>query len=69
MKFIKRSRIYILLTLTTTLVFMSCKRELSCEGCAEKNKLPIALAGPDQVITLPTDSICWMAERPVIQMG
>jgi len=34
----------------------SCKKEVSCEGCNENNKPPIALAGPDQVITLPTDS-------------
>jgi N-acetylneuraminic acid mutarotase len=39
------------------IVFISCKKEHSCEGCAEKNKPPIAIAGPDQVITLPTDSI------------
>jgi hypothetical protein len=36
---------------------LSCKKEMSCEGCAEKNKLPIAVAGPDQVITLPIDSV------------
>jgi len=38
-------------------IFISCKKEHSCEGCAEKNEPPIAVAGPDQVITLPTDSI------------
>jgi len=38
-------------------IFCSCKRELSCEGCAGTNKPPIAIAGPDQIITLPTDSI------------
>ena len=27
------------------------------EGCINGNKLPTAIAGPDQVITLPTDSI------------
>jgi hypothetical protein len=37
---------------------LSCKKEMPCEGCATKNnKAPIALAGLDQVITLPTDSI------------
>jgi hypothetical protein len=49
----------------TTLVFLlaltgnlSCKKETSCEGCATKNnKPPIAIAGPDQVITLPADSV------------
>jgi hypothetical protein len=35
----------------------SCKKETSCEACRENNKPPIAIAGPDQVITLPTDSI------------
>jgi WD40-like Beta Propeller Repeat/PKD domain len=37
--------------------YTSCKKEKSCESCREGNKSPIALAGPDQVITLPTDSI------------
>ncbi|HEY5772556.1 MAG TPA: PKD domain-containing protein [Chitinophagaceae bacterium] len=37
---------------------ISCKKEYSCEGCATKdNKPPIAMAGPDKVITLPTDSV------------
>jgi len=40
-----------------TIVFSSCQKELSCEECKDKNKSPIAIAGPDQVITLPTDSI------------
>ena len=44
--------------LFTGLIFhLSCKREISCEGCADKNKPPIAFAGPDKVITLPTDSV------------
>jgi hypothetical protein len=38
-------------------IFYSCKKETSCEGCKENNKLPIAIAGTDQVIALPTDSI------------
>ncbi len=39
-------------------VLVSCKKEFSCEGgdCANQNKPPIAIAGPDQVITLPVDS-------------
>src|SRR5688572_32940229 len=40
-----------------TLHFLSCKKETSCEGCIGGNKPPIANAGPDQVITLPTDSV------------
>ena len=39
------------------LFHISCKKETSCEGCACKNKPPIAKAGLDQVITLPTDSV------------
>ena len=38
-------------------VISSCKKEYSCEGCKENDKPPIAIAGPDQVITLPTDSV------------
>ena len=38
------------------LINFCCKREISCENCIQ-NKPPIAIAGPDQVITLPTDSI------------
>ena len=37
---------------------LSCKKETSCESCATRsNKQPIAVAGPDQVITLPADSV------------
>ena len=39
------------------LIFISCKKEYSCENCIGGNQAPIAIAGPDQVITLPTDSI------------
>lgn len=40
-------------------ILICCKKETSCEGCAsnKENKPPIAIAGPDQLITLPTDSI------------
>ncbi len=38
------------------LFHLSCKKEYSCEGC-NVNKPPIANAGPDQVIALPTDSV------------
>jgi hypothetical protein len=47
----------VLVLLTGCLVFISCKKERSCENCKETNKPPIAIAGPDQVITLPTDSV------------
>jgi len=43
--------------LMVVLVHVSCKKEYSYESCIEKNKPPIALAGPDQAITLPTDSV------------
>ena len=43
--------------LIVTQVNFSCKKEISCEGCNEINKPPIAIAGPDQVITLPADSV------------
>ena len=37
------------------LVVFSCQKESSCEGC--DNLSPVARAGPDQFITLPTDSL------------
>src|SRR6187399_2687507 len=44
--------------LIAVLIHISCKKEYSCEGCATKNnKPPIAVAGLDRVITLPTDSV------------
>src|SRR6187401_2573700 len=43
--------------LVAVAIHISCKKETSCEDCAEKNKPPIAKAGLDQVITLPTDSV------------
>jgi hypothetical protein len=43
--------------LTAALFHIACKKETSCEGCAEKNKPPIANVGPDQIITLSADSI------------
>ena len=51
-----------LVLLVGVLTFISCKKEYSCENCGgnlsgSTNKPPIANAGPDQVITLPTDSV------------
>jgi N-acetylneuraminic acid mutarotase len=37
-------------------VFNSCAKEYSCEHCLEKNKPPVANAGPDQSLVLPADS-------------
>jgi hypothetical protein len=48
----------LLVTYITLALFNGCKKELSCEGCSNNNNQPpIALAGPDVVITLPTDSV------------
>jgi hypothetical protein len=52
----------IFVLLTGVLTQISCKKELSCESCGTNplgsvNKPPISIAGPDQVITLPTDSV------------
>ncbi len=43
--------------LIAALIFLSCKKDLSCESCRDANKPPIVVAGPDKVITLPTDTI------------
>jgi len=52
------SRAAVLIILTGCVSFVSCKKEKSCEGCTDnKNKPPVAVAGPNQLITLPTDSI------------
>jgi len=61
MKLILKYRTIILTLLIVSAIF-SCKKEKSCENCngnpsRSTNKLPIAKAGPDQVIILPTDSI------------
>lgn len=56
--FMKNISILLITLLQTGIVILvSCKKEASCEGCKENNKPPIAIAGPDQVITLPTDSV------------
>ncbi len=44
-------------TLMATICVSSCKKEYSCEGCADKNKPPIAIAGADKIITFPSDSV------------
>ena len=48
---------FIIATIVGIIFYSSCKKEHSCEGCTERNQPPIAIAGPDQVIILPTDSI------------
>jgi hypothetical protein len=49
--------LYSFLCLSAIVIFLSCAKERSCEGCRETNKPPLAMAGPDQVIVLPLDSI------------
>lgn len=51
----------ILLCLLAVLYFASCKKEMSCENCRDRfgfglNNAPVANAGPDQTITLTTNS-------------
>ena len=45
----------LLLAVVEYALFISCTKEYSCENC-NQNKFPIANAGPDQIINLPTDS-------------
>lgn len=49
-------KVFFLLVAVGFIVF-SCKKEYSCEGCINGNLPPIANAGPDQIITLPKDSV------------
>jgi N-acetylneuraminic acid mutarotase len=39
------------------LIFVSCKKEYSCEDCREGNKPPVANAGRDTTIVITADSI------------
>jgi len=62
MKQIRKFAVFIFLTLS--FFHISCKKEISCVKIVEAilppgstNKPPIANAGPDHSITLPTDSI------------
>ncbi|HET6769134.1 MAG TPA: hypothetical protein VFH08_17105 [Chitinophagaceae bacterium] len=54
---------YLILSIIAGGICISCKKESSCEGCNENNKPPIAIAGLDQVITLPTDSVSLDGKR------
>lgn len=51
-----RHLLYFYLALIICLV-TGCQKEISCEGCIINNNPPIAVAGADQLISLPTDSI------------
>ena len=50
-------RISVFALLTGVVIFISCKKEYSCENCRETNKAPIANAGKDTAIILPVDSV------------
>jgi hypothetical protein len=50
-------RIILSMLVISSLIFPSCKKEKSCEECRDVNKPPTAIAGVDQLISLPTDSI------------
>ena len=43
--------------LITVILFNSCKKEYSCEKCIGNNHPPVACAGVDRTITLPTDTV------------
>ncbi|MBS1921319.1 MAG: hypothetical protein JST17_13795 [Bacteroidetes bacterium] len=45
------------MSVVEAVIFYSCQKEISCEGCNTKNQPPVANAGTDQTITLPTNII------------
>ncbi|MGN6530921.1 MAG: PKD domain-containing protein, partial [Ginsengibacter sp.] len=47
----------IILPMVVIIFFLSCKKEHTSEGFIGNNQPPVAVAGPDTVITLPTDSV------------
>jgi hypothetical protein len=48
--------IFALMAFACCLIFISCQKTLLCPDCSS-NKPPIAVAGPDQIITFPVDSV------------
>ena len=42
---------------TGIILFISCKKDLSCENCIGGNQPPIANAGRDTTTVLPVDSV------------
>ena len=48
---------FLIFSIITITLFASCQKELSCAGCKDGNKPPMANAGPDQTIVLPKDSV------------
>ena len=61
----KKIALYLfLISVAIALSFLSCKKEESCEGCINgvsgvitTNHPPVAKAGADQTITLPTNTV------------
>ena len=53
----KHLRYLFIIPVILEFVFIACKKENSSEGSFNCNKPSTAVAGPDQVITLPADSI------------
>jgi Tol biopolymer transport system component len=59
------SKLIMLFLITAAIIHSSCQKELSCENCENNppgdggtlNKPPVANAGIDKLITLPTDSV------------
>ncbi len=52
-KFIFTCAVFMLVTL---FLVSGCKKEKVCDTCTQTNKPPVAMAGPDQVITLPQNA-------------
>ncbi len=53
----RKQLFYVVLFLLPALINFSCKKDVSCDGCAGNKKSPIANAGSDQITTLPKDSV------------
>jgi len=51
--------IHFSIALMILLACFSCQKELSCEDCRDGNIPPMAIAGPDQLIKMPVDSV-WL---------
>lgn len=54
---IKNIFIKLLLSVIIILIYISCQKELSCENCMYTNHPPVANAGKDTAITLPTNTV------------
>jgi hypothetical protein len=53
----RKTVVFVLLTNILFTGIVSCVKEKSCEGCRKDNKPPLANAGADQAIMVPTDSV------------